>query len=168
VIGHSQGAAVVAEAVWRLSRDPRYAGQLDRLNVVIMGPAEWRFPPEVEVLQLVNPGDPVPPGADLYRGLAAAPGGREPRTIQTPFACDRARPVTCHDFRGYLEAYGEILDAENLGAGSYSQLPAQTIIVNGITRQLRNRWRTAHASNSPGRVSRARDRPGRADLCGGC
>jgi len=135
LIAHSQGAAVLSNAVWQLRQDGLLSDEdLARLDIVIMGPAEYRFPIGANVTMYDNVaarqfsvGDPINDAADLYRqmrltgdgdGLVASVSSRP-----VSWSCG-LNVVGCHDMQNYLQAHA--LSEKN------GEKPVTSIVVNGI------------------------------------
>ncbi|MCX6538150.1 MAG: hypothetical protein NT151_04345 [Acidobacteria bacterium] len=140
LIGHSEGAAILSNAIWQLVWEQKTNGtgltpeDLARLDVVILGPAEWRFPRDTEVTLYENSNenalrsDPVPKLSDKYRELKLAGYSNQmsevhPGTVQ-PWPCTL---FDCHDAQHYLENRATEVVKEDGGCK-----PGVTIMVNGI------------------------------------
>jgi WXG100 family type VII secretion target len=91
IIAHSQGGAITAAAIEELSHTNF---DLSKLTVITMGSAEFKFPPQVKVISLVNDRDPVPlfGGGQIQYMLNQAPINY----VFDPISLEK------HDLGGYL------------------------------------------------------------------
>jgi hypothetical protein len=149
LIAHSQGALVLSNALWQLKREGKLsAADWERLDVVVMGPAESRFPPDLEqVTWYVSDGDAVPGlsglGQDISNsesklGEALGMGSEEAIATQRRIRLgpDNGYPdiplsdctgvVSCHSSERYLKFHSDV--SKHDGADK----PGRTIMVNGI------------------------------------
>jgi WXG100 family type VII secretion target len=92
IIAYSQGGAITAAALQELSHTNF---DLSKLTVITMGSAEFKFPPGVKVISLVNDRDPVPllGGGQIQYMLNQAPINY----VFDPISLEK------HDMGGYLD-----------------------------------------------------------------